>query len=314
MRGEGQQFSKSDLLMDGRIPSPLNSVTYGMRLSRHYIRSRSAASAIDGGSGQVTDYNRVFYALWTTGVFLGLIWLVYWAEEILGWELRAAGGIRPRDGHHLLGILTYPLLHGDWEHLWNNSASFFTLNTLLFYFYRSIALPVWTLMYLCSGILLWLLGNPGNHIGASGMIYALAAFLFLSGWIRRNSLLKRVSLVVVFLYGGMVWWMLPVEEHISWAGHSAGAIVGVIMAIAFRHKGPVNDPIPTEDDSPPPAWWLAAHPEYASETLVEAEPFAEDPQSSPPTPEPQQLRRPATPASTHIHWVVKRDNPPKTAR
>lgn len=281
-----------------------------MRLSRHYVSSRSAARALPRGSAHVTDYNRVFYALWTTGVFLGVIWLAFWAEKIWGWELRSVGGIRPRELDHLSGILTYPLLHGDLEHLWNNTASFFTLNTLLFYFYRSIALPVWVLMYVLSGCLLWLLGNPGNHIGASGMIYALAAFLFLSGWIRKNSILKRVSLVVVFLYGGMVWWMLPVEEHISWAGHSAGAIMGVTMALIFRRKGPVDDPIPVEDDAPPPAWWLAAHPEFAPETLVEGEPFTASSNDSPPSPPlPSDEKPGGPPFSTQVNWVVKRENP-----
>ena len=97
--------------------------------------------------------------------------------------------------------------------------SFFTLNGFLFYFYRSIALRVWVWLFLLSGTMLWCLAVDGNHIGASGLIYGLAAFLFTSGVIRNNRLLLRVSLAVAFLYGGIVWWMLPIDDHVSWEGH-----------------------------------------------------------------------------------------------
>ena len=123
----------------------------------------------------------------------------------LGWRKH---GVHPRSLDGLRGILTYPFLHGDWGHLWNNTMSFFTLNGFLFYFYRSIAFRVWLWLFLLSGTMLWGLAVDGNHIGASGLIYGLAAFLFTSGVIRNNRLLLRVSLAVAFLYGGIVWWML----------------------------------------------------------------------------------------------------------
>ena len=110
--------------------------------------------------------------------------------------------------------------------------SFFTLNGFLFYFYRSIALRVWLWLFFASGLLLWGLAVDGNHIGASGIIYGLAAFLFTSGIVRDDRLLLRVSLAVVFLYGGIVWWMLPIDDHVSWEGHLSGAIVGVALAVA----------------------------------------------------------------------------------
>ena len=111
--------------------------------------------------------------------------------------------------------------------------------------------------------MLWCLAVDGNHIGASGLIYGLAAFLFTSGVIRNNRLLLRVSLAVAFLYGGIVWWMLPIDDHVSWEGHLSGAVVGTLLAVAFKRQGP-QDPVynfEREDPNAPlPEWWMAAHP------------------------------------------------------
>ena len=204
----------------------------------------------------VPDRDRVFYALWTTAAFLVVVWGVHALGEVTGWPLRE-WGVRPRNLDRLLGIFTFPFLHGDWEHLWNNTATFFVLNILLFYFYRSIAAQVWLLLYVGSGVLLWATGGQGNHIGASALIYGLAAFLFLSGLIRNARLLMRVSILVLFLYGGMVWWMLPIEDHISWEGHLSGAFVGVVLAWLYRRRGPVPDRYAFETDPEEvPEWYV----------------------------------------------------------
>jgi hypothetical protein len=145
------------------------------------------------------------------------------------------------------------------------------------------------------------------------MVYALAAFLFLSGVIRDRAMLKRVSLVVVFLYGGMVWWMLPVEEHISWAGHTAGALVGVLWAVAFWKHGPVNDPVLPEETGPPPAWWLAAHPEFAEATeavdVAGAAGEGADAPEAVSTDAPESNARNLRPVGgTEVTWHLKRDD------
>ena len=216
-------------------------------------------------SQPVSDSMRLSYALWFTMVFLVAIWSVFALNEILelGWRKH---GVHPRKLEGLRGILTYPFLHGDWGHLWNNTMSFFTLNGFLFYFYRSIALRVWALLFFLSGLLLWGMAVDGNHIGASGLIYGLAAFLFVSGVIRDNRLLLRVSLAVAFLYGGIVWWMLPIDDHVSWEGHLSGALVGGLLAVAYRKQGP-KDPVyvferDEANDAPLPEWWMAAHPDH----------------------------------------------------
>jgi len=121
-------------------------------------------------------------------------------------------------------------------------------------------------MFITSGILLWLFGGTGNHIGASGMIYGLASFLFLSGIVRKNLLLLRVTLLVVFLYGGMIWLMLPIKEHVSWEGHLAGAVCGAALAFFYRNRGPKN-PIYKYEISEAahedlPEWWMRGNPNH----------------------------------------------------
>ncbi len=226
-----------------------------MRLSNSMLQPR--------WNPAVLDKNRLFYALWTTGLFLLLIWGVYGINEVYGMNWRRLGN-HPREWNHVGGVFTYPFLHGDLDHIWNNTITFFTLNSLLFYFYRSIALRTWAALFLSSGFGLWIFAKGGNHIGASGINYGLAAFLFASGIFRKSQLLLRVTLVVAFLYGGMVWWMLPIDEHISWEGHIAGAATGVLLAWWARNKGPLSDlklPEP-EPDERLPEWWAAAHPNH----------------------------------------------------
>lgn len=150
------------------------------------------------------------------------------------------GGIFPRDITHIWGILTYVFIHSDWAHLSNNILSFFILCTSLYYFYSPIATRILMLSYLLSGLLLWVIGRPSFHIGASGLIYALAFFLFCSGVIRRYAPLVAISFIVVFLYGSIIWYIFPMQyEHpISWEGHLSGAITGVILSFIFRKQGP----------------------------------------------------------------------------
>jgi membrane associated rhomboid family serine protease len=183
------------------------------------------------------DRNKIYDALLFIALFLGIIWGAFLFEEVFGWRLKQYGN-RPRRVEGLLGIFTSPLLHSNLKHIWGNTVSFFTLSGFLFFFYRSIALKVFLWIYLAGGVLLWLIGVGGNHIGASGVIYGFASFLFFAGIFRDNMMLLRVSLAVAFLYGSLVWWVLPIEPGISWEGHLSGAIVGFVLSLVLRSEGP----------------------------------------------------------------------------
>ena len=185
-------------------------------------------------------HNQFKFSPWTLAVPLYLVlslWVVYWFEVRNGYNFNSFG-ILPRSIVGLRGIVFSPFIHGDIKHLYHNSAPLFVLLFSLLYFYRSIAWKVFIYGTLCTGLLTWILARKSYHIGASGIIYLLFSFIFFSGIIRKNYRLVAVSLMVIFLYGSMVWYLLPVKESVSWEGHLSGFISGLVMAFIFRETGP----------------------------------------------------------------------------
>jgi membrane associated rhomboid family serine protease len=183
------------------------------------------------------EKKQFIYSLVFPGFFLLLLWAVKFFE--ISMELSfVEGGVYPRKWSGMQGILFSPLIHGDWKHLLDNSMPAFFLSLALFYFYRDIAYKIWGLIYLLGGILLWGVGREAYHIGASGLIYGLAAFLFLSGLIRRVNSLTAISLLVVFWYGSMVWGLLPFDYEVSFEAHITGAVSGLVLALVYRDQGP----------------------------------------------------------------------------
>lgn len=165
-------------------------------------------------------------------------------------------GIAPREPEGLVGIATAPLLHGDWEHLFNNSTAILALGWCLMYFYPRVALRVVLFTWLLGGLGVWLMGRASFHIGASGVLYGMAAFLFVSGLLHRQRTLMALALLVSFYYGSLIWGILPVMHHVSWESHLCGAVVGAALAVAYRKVPPaVRDPKPAfadeEDEEPP---------------------------------------------------------------
>lgn len=135
-----------------------------------------------------------------------------------------------------------PLIHAkdEIQHIINNSLPTVVLLGALIYFYREIAAKVFLFSWLFTGIGLWLAASNSHsyHIGMSGVIYALAGFLFTSGVIRRYRPLQGISLFVAFVYGSMIWGIFPMEAHVSWQGHFSGLLTGVILALIYRKHGP----------------------------------------------------------------------------
>lgn len=172
------------------------------------------------------------------GLFLAAImWLVKGIEWKYNIDL-GRYGMYPRTLEGLRGVFTMPLLHSDLKHIFSNTLPLVVLCAALHYFYRSFYYRVLISIWFLSGFWLWLGGRPGYHIGASAVVYGLASFLFFSGIFRRHTGLMALSLLVVFLYGGMVWGMFPLINGISWEGHLFGALAGFAMAYLLRKEGP----------------------------------------------------------------------------
>ena len=166
--------------------------------------------------------------------FVLTLWSVFWYE--LQFQVNLSHfGIYPREVYGLKGILFSPFLHGDIEHLANNSVALLVLLPILRYFYKEQSFVVLFLGIIFSGLGTWLLGRPSYHIGASGLIYALVSFIFFKGIFTKYYRLVALSFTIVILYGGSVWYMFPnVKEGISWEGHLAGFIVGLALALVLK--------------------------------------------------------------------------------
>ena len=166
-------------------------------------------------------------------LFVLVLWIVYWVEARFNINFNPYG-IYPRTVSGLRGIIFSPFIHGSLKHLFNNSVPLFVLTAALFYFYRDIRWKVLLLGLLFTGIATWAIGRPSLHIGASGVVYLLASFLFFKGIFSKQYQLTALALAVVFLYGGMLWYVFPVNPEISWEGHLSGFFVGFVFAFLFK--------------------------------------------------------------------------------
>lgn len=158
-----------------------------------------------------------------------MIWSVFWFEVKFGISFNTFG-IYPRTLLGLRGVLFSPFIHASVEHLYNNTVPLAVLTLALVFFYRRKALTVFLLGVLCSGLLTWIIARQSYHIGASGIIYVLASFIFFKGVFTKYYRLVALSLAIVFIYGSMLWYIFPVEEGISWEGHLSGFITGLLLA------------------------------------------------------------------------------------
>lgn len=179
----------------------------------------------------------------TTGVlgypilFLLIIWMAFWAELRFGLDFKTFG-IYPRTLNGSIGVFFSVFIHGSLIHLYHNSIPLFVMSVALFYFYRPLA---WRLVFwgiVISGALTWCIGKSAYHIGSSGFVYVLMSFLLFKGLLSMHYRLISLSLIVVFLYGGMLWYIFPIKEQMSWEGHLSGFVTGILLTFIFRAYAP----------------------------------------------------------------------------
>ena len=187
---------------------------------------------------QAGERGRLWRAFLPVFLFTLLLWWMHFLASVFDWNLWGLG-IRPGEIGGLIGLLAAPLIHGDWEHLIANTLPVLILGTLLFYSYPRAARWVIPVVWLGSGLGVWMFGQAGSvHAGASGVTHGLMFFLFIVGVLRREPRAMAIAMAVFFLYGGMILTVFPREEGISWEAHMFGAIPGALLALLLFRLDP----------------------------------------------------------------------------
>lgn len=216
--------------------------------------------------------------------------LMFWLSFLLNYAYALdwnEWGIQPHTLKGTAGILLSPLLHGNPDHLFSNTTPFFVAAFLLFHYYPLQRWRIFGLIWFFSGFSVWLYARPmSNHIGASGLVYGLVAFLLASAVIKRNTKLLAGSLILVLLYGNMIWGVFPHQHvdpnvRISWEGHLSGALTGIILAWIFRFDGPVNpvyfavEEENDDEDNDQAYWKIPENEEQISEDTASEKPVTD---------------------------------------
>lgn len=211
------------------------------------------------------DKRKIIQSIIYPTLFVIVMWIVKVIELVTGASFSYLG-ILPLKAEGLIGIVTAPFIHGSLAHIGANTIPIWLLGSLLFYVYRPIAWKIFLLIWFVTDIWVWFWAREAYHIGASGIIYGLASFLFFSGIFRRDGRLLAITFLVAFLYGSMIWGVFPElfpEKNISWESHLMGLVAGLVLAVFYRNEGgPVrkkyswdfeeDDGIPEDD---PDAYW-----------------------------------------------------------
>jgi len=192
---------------------------------------------IQNRSNTTTDTRRLRTAFAVALSFALFLWVVKFAEYFGGLDFTQFG-IYPRRAGGLAGVLFAPFIHSSFAHLFANTAPIIVIGTMLLYGYPRAAKVLLPAVYLGGGIAVWLFAREAYHIGASGLAFGMLFFVFTIGAIRWERRTIALSLVVFFLYGGMIWGVLPVARTVSFESHLSGALIGILLAFLLRHRDP----------------------------------------------------------------------------
>ncbi|HOF16674.1 MAG TPA: rhomboid family intramembrane serine protease [Bacteroidales bacterium] len=199
----------------------------------------------------VSEKKEIIRALYFPCSFVVLLWIIYFISTKISFNLSILG-LHPLSWKGLAGIFFAPLIHLDFDHLFNNTTSFIVIGFGLFYLYKRAAISIFFFIYFLSGLWGWFFAREGYHIGASGLIYGMFFFLITSAFLKKERKLIAFSLIIIFLYGAIVWGFFPdffPGKNISWEIHTTGAVAGAIAAFFFKNEGPKkHDPFADEED------------------------------------------------------------------
>lgn len=192
-------------------------------------------------SRTISDTRRLRSAFAVAVSFALLLWLLKLIEYLGGFDFTQFG-IYPRQAVGLVGILFAPLIHASVSHLFANTPPIIVIGTMLLYGYPRASKVLLPVVYLGSGIAVWLFAREAYHIGASGLAFGMLFFVFTVGVLRRERRSIAISLLVVFLYGGMISGIVPGAREISFESHLSGALIGVLLAFMLRNRDPESSP------------------------------------------------------------------------
>jgi membrane associated rhomboid family serine protease len=176
-----------------------------------------------------TEKKLVIFALIKAAIPVFLIIVAFFVQD----DFAFLKGVHPLHTDGLSGIFTAALVHGDEWHLWGNISALIVLYFILFNSFRPMSWTVLVLTWVVPYLWLWFFESDAWHIGASGIVYALASFIFFSGLVVRHTRLIAQAMLIAFLYGGVFWGIFPGKPDVSWQGHLSGFLLGFLLALYY---------------------------------------------------------------------------------
>ena len=196
---------------------------------------------IESPSDTISDKRRLRIAFTAAITFALLLWVLKLIEYFGGFDF-AQFGIYPRQTVGLVGVLCAPFIHASLAHLFANTPPIIVIGTMLLYGYPRASKVFLPVVYLGSGIAVWMFARQAYHIGASGLAFGMLFFVFTIGALRWERRTIAISLLVFFLYGGMVSGIVPGAREISFESHLSGALIGILLAFLLRNRDPESSP------------------------------------------------------------------------
>ncbi len=171
-----------------------------------------------------------------TGAFTALLWAIEIVDTATDDSLQRHG-VQPRSDEGLLGIVLAPFLHGGWDHISANTGPVLVLGFLTLATGLLRGLAATAVIWVVGGLGVWLVaGSNSNHIGASGLIFGWIVYLAIRGIVNKQLWEIALGIVVLVLYGGALWGVLPGQPGVSWQGHLFGAIGGALAALLLTNE------------------------------------------------------------------------------